>query len=88
VRRKTRTKNTQQVVLETIEDMTTGPDSDEYVTSTEIRRNCEATESAVWQNLKGIRDVMDNVGYEFQLEPRPRYVYWWDEDDDKGGAAP
>lgn len=88
MRKKEYTTSAQEVVVETIQDMTTGARSKDYVTSTEICSECEAVQSTVERKLKAIRGVLDNVEHELQTEPRPRYVYWWDNSDDDGGVAP
>ena len=89
MRKKEYTTSAQRVVVETIQDMTTGPRSKDYVTSTEICDECEAVQSTVERKLKAIRGVLDNVEHELQTEPRPRYVYWYDKaDGDDGGVAP
>jgi hypothetical protein len=87
VRKKEYTTSAQEVVVETIQDMTTGPHSEDYVTSTEICRECNAVQSTVERKLKAIRGVLDNVEHELQTDPRPRYVYWWDDGDDGGVAS-
>jgi transcriptional antiterminator len=87
VRKKEYTTSAQEVVVETIQDMTTGARSEDYVTSTEICSECEAVQSTVERKLKAIRGVLDNVEHELQTDPRPRYVYWWDNNDSDGGVA-
>jgi len=88
MRKKEYTMNGQEVVVETIQDMTTGPRSKDYVTSTEICSECEVVRSTVERKLKAIRGVLDNVEHELQTDPRPRYVYWYDQSDgDDGGLA-
>jgi len=87
VRKKEYTTSAQEVVVETIQDMTTGARSKDYVTSTEICNECDAVQSTVERKLKAIRGVLDNVEHELQTEPRPRYVYWWDNNDSDDGSV-
>lgn len=88
MRKKQYVESAQTLVIETIEDLTTGPDSKDFVTSTEISKHCEAVQSTVDRKLKSIRGVIENVEHELQTSPRPRYVYWWDENDEQGGVSP